>query len=341
MRTQRLRVTKRFDAHLHLRQKELMEDYVKRIGNRLAGILPMPNTKPPITTGEQALAYVEAIRAAGFEGAIVPTIKLTVQTKEKDLRHAKRLGVKAVKIYPQGLTTNSEDGMARHHLPRLDWAYAVMEEVGLHLLWHGEMPGETNLNREICFLAELGRIAAKFRKLKITMEHITTAQAAQVVSDLHRRYGNVMASITDHHLRVVLDDLLDGGLHMNDAYCKPIPKGPFDQQTLVAMVMSGNSAFYSGSDSAPHQKGEKEKDCGCAGVYTAPIGTELMVDLFERHGKLDRYTAFMFDRANTWFGLGLKPETIRLDRERWTVPGQYDGVVPFMAGKTLDWRVND
>jgi dihydroorotase len=64
------------------------------------------------------------------------TLYLNPDLTPDDIRAAKEAGVKGVKSYPKGLTTNSEAGVEGYEgfYP----IFAAMEEVGLVLNLHGE-----------------------------------------------------------------------------------------------------------------------------------------------------------------------------------------------------------
>ncbi|RND24844.1 dihydroorotase, partial [Vibrio cholerae] len=76
--------------------------------------LIMPNTVPPVTTTEMALAYRERIMAAQPQPHFEPlmALYLTDNTSPEEIRKAKASGkVVAAKLYPAGATTNSDSGV--------------------------------------------------------------------------------------------------------------------------------------------------------------------------------------------------------------------------------------
>ena len=66
-----------------------------------------------------------------------------------------------IKLYPAGMTTNSEAGVADTHAAEMTLAH--MEELGIPLLVHGESCGFV-LDREAEFLPVVERWAALFPK---------------------------------------------------------------------------------------------------------------------------------------------------------------------------------
>ncbi len=321
------------DFHVHLREGAMLDKVVGYTSQSFGRALVMPNTTKPILTGEDAVAYKKDIlRIRGEEFQPLMTIKLVRSTTPTIIREAKAAGVVAAKFYPEGVTTNSEDGM-----PNLADSHPVLQEMerqGMVLCLHGETPGVFCMDRETVFLSDLSAIANTFPKLKIVLEHVTTFDAVSEVSALP---DNVAATITVHHLFLTLDDVV-GGMLKPHHFCKPIAKTPEDRESLLDVAMSGNPKFFLGTDSAPHARGKKECASGCAGVFTAPVAMALLVDLFEQHGTLDRLEGFTSEFGARFYGLPLNEEKVTFTRDPWVVAEVVGDVVPFKAQEVLNWR---
>lgn len=85
-------------------------------------------------------------------------------------------------------------------LRKCDNAFAAMQEAGLPLLLRGEVTGDDVdvFDRENAFIEKrLIPLVARFLKLRIMLEHITTANAAKFVSAASDK---VAATITPQHL---------------------------------------------------------------------------------------------------------------------------------------------
>ena len=52
-------------------------------------------------------------------------------------------------------------------------------------------------------------------------------------------------------------------------------------QAIVSAVTNGSRWYFLGTDSAPHDKRNKECSCGCAGIYSAPVALSLYAKVFE------------------------------------------------------------
>ena len=177
----------------------------------------------------------------------------------------------------------------------------------------------------------------EFPDLKIVLEHITTAEAADFVRDA---IPNVAATITPHHLHLNRNALFAGGLRPH-AYCLPVVKREKHRLAVRAAAVSGSPKFFLGTDSAPHTRNAKESGCGCAGIFNAPYALESYAAVFEGEGALDKLEGFASEHGARFYGLPLNEGTVTLERIENDVPdrlgvGDID-LVPVHAGRTLGW----
>ncbi|MCB9885716.1 MAG: dihydroorotase [Planctomycetes bacterium] len=340
----RLQLTRPDDWHLHLRDGAAMAAVLPDTARQFGRAIVMPNLKPPITTVAAAAAYrdrILAARPAGSSFMPLMTLYLTDSTPATEIAAAAASGfVVAVKYYPAGATTNSDNGVT-------DWqrarpALAAMEEHRLPLLLHGEVtdPQIDVFDREKVFLdTHLAALRREFPQLRVVLEHVTTADAVQFVQAAGE---GVAATITAHHLLWNRNAIFKGGLRPH-AYCLPVLKRERHREALLAAATGDDARFFLGTDSAPHARTAKESDCGCAGVYTAHTAIELYAEAFEQAGALDKLQAFASHRGPDWYGLPRNEGTITIERREWTVPRTLpfgDGeLVPMRAGELLPWRL--
>lgn len=108
----------------------------------------MPNTVPPTSTVDMANAYEETLKSHGTGTPFFMTLYLNEGLTPADIKAAKAAGIVGVKSYPKGLTTNSESGVEGYE-PFYP-IFAAMEEEGLILNLHGEVPSSDADN--ICVL---------------------------------------------------------------------------------------------------------------------------------------------------------------------------------------------
>ena len=336
-------ITRPDDWHIHLRDGDVLADTVKDISRYNGRALIMPNLMPPVINTEMALSYRERIQSHNTHSTFEPlmALYLTDQTTTDEIRKAKASGkVYAAKLYPAGATTNSDSGVtsAKKIYPVLE----AMQEVGMLLLIHGEVTTDDIdiFDREKQFLdSVLAPIVNDFPNLKIVLEHITTADAAEFVRNAN---DNVAATITAHHLMYNRNHMLVGGIKPH-FYCLPILKRNTHQHALINAATSGSKKFFLGTDSAPHAKDKKENACGCAGSYTAHAAVELYAEVFESQGKLENLEAFASHNGPDFYNLPRNQDTITLTKESWSVPPTLsfgnDVVVPIRASETIAWKV--
>jgi len=338
-----LTITRPDDWHVHLRDGDVLTDTVRDISRYNGRALIMPNTVPPVTDTEMALAYRERIMAEKPSEQFEPlmALYLTDNTSPDEIRKAKASGkVVAAKLYPAGATTNSDSGVTS--AKNIYHVLEAMQEVGMLLLVHGEVTTHDVdiFDREKEFLdTVLAPIVNDFPELKIVLEHITTADAATFVKNAN---DNVAATITAHHLLYNRNHMLVGGIKPH-FYCLPILKRNTHQKALIEAATSGSKKFFLGTDSAPHAKGMKEAACGCAGSYTSFAALEMYAMAFERAGALDKLEGFASHFGPDFYGLPRHTDTVTLSKESWVVPNEFvfgnKTLVPLMAGETIEWSV--
>jgi len=306
----------------------------------------MPNLVPPITNKEEALAYkariLQAFKGTDFDPLM--TLYLTDKTSPEDVSEAHAAGVVACKLYPAGATTNSDNGVT--DLPSLAPVLQRMADIGMVLCIHGEVTDASVdfFERETVFLGQvLQGLVEDNPKLRIVLEHITTAAAADFVTAAG---DNVAATITPQHLLFNRNQLFQGGLKPH-YFCLPILKTEADRAALLVAVASGSPKFFMGTDSAPHGKEDKESACGCAGCFSAFAPLELYATALEAAGCLDKLDGFVHKHGPAFYGMLPNPGTVTLTRQAWSVPhsfpfaskaGDSSTVVPLLAGQQLQWK---
>lgn len=324
------------DFHVHLRQDQMMQAVAPFV--RTGGVgrcVVMPNTVPAINGPSDALRYRDSLQQLAPDVEFLMTLYLNADLSPTLIHEAGHVGVFGVKCYPRGVTTNSDRGV--EDFAQYDTVFAAMEQAGLALLLHGEMPSNADndiciLNAEQRFLPEVERLHQRFPGLRIVLEHVTTAEAVDCVKSLGQ---TVAATITAHHLDLTADDWAGRNHH----FCKPVAKYPHDRNALRQVVAEGHPRFFLGSDSAPHPRHAKEAACGCAGVFSSALLLAYLADCFERIGALDRLPDFCSRLGREFHGLAPIDDEIELERIEQVVPSVYGEVVPYRAGDTLAWRL--
>jgi dihydroorotase len=341
--TSQITIRRPDDWHVHLRDGEMLEAVVGYTARQFARAIVMPNLTPPVITVAAAEAYRGRILDALPAGADFTPLMVCYLTDDADPAEIARgyeQGVfAACKLYPAHATTNSAHGVT--DIRKLTGLLETMQRIGMPLLIHGEVTDRDIdiFDREAVFIERvLTPLVRDFPALKIVLEHITTAEAAEFVASSGPQIG---ATITPQHLIINRNAIFDGGIRPH-AYCLPVAKRERHRLAVRKAAVAGSPKFFLGTDSAPHGIGRKEAACGCAGIFNAPYAMESYAQVFDEEGVLDRLEGFASEHGPNFYGLPLNEGTVTLKREDVTVEDVVTHgdirVVPFHAGETMRWR---
>jgi dihydroorotase len=327
------------DWHVHLRDGAMLAAVAPFTARQFARAIVMPNLSPPVTDVAQAAAYRDRIVAAAGPGFTpLMTAYLTDDSDPDAIARGHADGVwAAAKLYPAGATTNSASGVT--DIANISSVLERMERIGMPLLVHGEVtdPAVDVFDREAVFIDRvLLKTLQRFPGLKVVFEHVTTRDAAELVTS--GAFPNLAATVTPQHLMLNRNALFDGGLRPH-AYCLPVVKREEHRLSVRKAAVSGSPNIFLGTDSAPHVVGAKESGCGCAGLFNAPFAIEAYAQVFDEEGALDRLEGFASEHGARFYGLPLNEQRITLERGGLDVPQRIAEVVPFGAGGRFGWRL--
>jgi dihydroorotase len=319
------------DMHIHFREGDMLRLVAPLSAKTFAGGVIMPNLVPPVDHIERLNTYEEAINEAIAGHIFQPYMALFMRSYMEEELALLKDRIIGVKLYPAGVTTHSDQGVRQ--LEDITQSLEIMQDMDIPLMVHGETTGFV-MDREREFLPIYEQLADQFPRLTIIMEHITTKETV----DLLDRYENLHATVTLQHLLITLDDVA-GGLLDPHLFCKPIAKRPEDKEALLQIALRAHPKLMFGSDSAPHPVSKKEC-CGCAaGVFTAPVALQMLVELFEAHDALVNLQAFVADNAKRIYGITPPEKTVVFEKTGDIIPAKYGDVVPIYPGKPLAWQV--
>jgi dihydroorotase len=341
---QSLTIRRPDDWHVHLRDGEMLKLVAPFTARQFARAIVMPNLMPPVTSAKAADEYRDRIVAATGPGFTpLMTCYLTDETQPEAIAEGFDRGAwAAAKLYPANATTNSAFGVTdvRSIYPVLE----QMQRQSMVLCVHGEVtdPDVDIFDREALFIDRvLDPLMRDFPELKVVLEHITTAEAADFVASAG---PNLAATVTPHHLIINRNAMFERGLRPH-AYCLPVAKREQHRQAIRKAATSGSPKFFLGTDSAPHHRPTKESGCGCAGIFNAPVALEAYATVFEDEGALDRLEGFASEHGPNFYGLPLNEGTVTLQRETTEVPDSLGlgdiELVPFLAGREIGWTMAD
>lgn len=324
------------DMHVHFRDGEMKDVVAPLTSETFSGALVMPNLVPPVMNLQDLQWYLQRIETVTWSDNFTPY--MTVFFHEwltRELLEELKDHITTIKLYPAGITTNSEGGVTSILSDVSKRIFSDMQDLWIILSIHGET-GDFVMDREANFMPNYEEIAREFPNLKIVMEHITTKAAAETLD----KYPNLHATITLQHLEITLDDVAGGALRPH-LFCKPIAKRDEDRDALLELALSGHPKVSFGSDSAPHPQHAKEC-CGCAAwVFTSPIALQVLVEIFEKNHKLENLSKFLCTNAVSIYGLTPNTKTVTLEKKDFIVPEKYGDVVPYKAGETIAWSIKN
>ena len=331
------------DWHVHFRDQVMMQTVVPYTARAFGRAIVMPNLTPPVTTAAMADDYRKRIMACvpkGVSFTPLMTCYLTDHTDPKDLIGGFQSGIfTAAKLYPANATTNSAHGVTSvdHIMPVLE----AMAEAGMPLLTHGEVTrAEVDIfDREARFAEEiLEPLLQRISHLRVVMEHITTEEGAALVHAHRDRMG---ATITPQHLLYNRNALFQGGLrpHM---YCLPVLKRERHRQALRKAATGGQTCYFLGTDTAPHLRHLKEADCGCAGVFSAPVAIAAYLQVFAEENALDQFEAFASLNGPRFYGMAPNEERVTYVEKPARIAEEIDvdgqgRLVSLFAGSAAPW----
>jgi dihydroorotase len=332
------------DWHVHLRDGAMLKAVLPFTAAQFARGIIMPNLVPPVTTVAMAASYRERILAArpsGSDFQPLMTCYLTDSTSPDEIEKGHSEGVwVAAKLYPAGATTNAHHGVT--DIAALAPVFERMEKIGMPVLVHGEAtdPAIDIFDREAAFMEQsLLPLLKRHAGLKVVVEHITTAETADLVRSHAPR---VAGTITPHHLVINRTSIFQGGLRPH-LYCLPVAKREHHRRALRKAATSGASCYFIGTDTAPHLRNRKEAECCSAGIFGGATALQTYVQVFDEEDALDRFEAFASLNGAQFYRLKPNTGTITLERKpsrvSASIPVDNEDVVVFRGDESLSWSI--
>ena len=329
--------------HAHLREKDLMLKVIS-LFNIYGRVVCMGNLTDPIDNLKKIIAYRNKLVCLSnflpiIGAMLTKNSTLEEWTKITDLLYGRIF----IKYIPKGVTTNSELGIA---WPELKNFYSILELAQakkIPFLIHAEIDKNpktkksiSEINRERAAIPFVKELARTFPNLIINIEHVSTEAMVKLI----KAHKNLSGSISPNHLIHRYEDVFDeqGKLVNVHGYFKPVAKTKTDQHAIIEAALSGDPKFFFGSDSAPHLQTDKE-NFKRAGAFNALTNLSFLCEFFADHQAIEKFEPFISEYGAKRYGFPLNQKVIRLQRQYWQVPSIYRGIVPDLAGKTMEWKI--
>jgi dihydroorotase len=338
-------ITKPDDMHLHLRDGEILKYVCQDTLKQFARAIVMPNLHQPIRNVAQAENYYQEIKKNTINSSFEPLMTLFF-TNALSSDEVKKVSdspiVHGIKLYPSGVTTNSDDGI--NTIEKCFGIFELMQKFDVPLLIHAESNDKSIdiFDREKVFIDKhLRQIHAEFSDLRIVFEHISSKEAVEFVTESDNQ---ICATITPQHMLLDRNDLLSNGIKPHH-YCLPILKRSEDRLAIIKAAISGSQKFFLGTDSAPHFRHQKESSCGCAGIYSAASAMEFYVSIFESENALDKLENFSSKFGADFYKLPYSKSQIKLIKKEFKIPAKInignEAIIPLFADETLSWQLSE
>lgn len=344
------------DSHVHLRGEEYPDiDYFTRgfadanaVG--LAGLLEMPNPKPPIVTEEAAAARLgksgNLYNDFGAEDYIYHGINIGVTHNMFQIGRAigaylrEDLSVSALKIYFTHSTGNM--GILDEDLQREIWTAITKTGYKGPVMGHFEderhyfekfdpaIPATHSLHQ-----SEEAELVSVIKQLKNAVDvgfegifYVCHVSNPETVLFLERerkgRPFEIVCEATFHHLFLNMHDYHP---QKNRIKMNPPVRNSKLQEQLLAQAVAGMIQVI-GTDHAPHPVDRKDSDNPPSGIPALPLWPRGIQLLREEYNIPERVLEnLIFNNANRIFKLGLKHRYVEreYDPSRW----EFYGYNPF------------
>ena len=337
-----------FNTHTHLR--ELLDVMQELIALAIKGgadaLLPMPNTAEGLRTREQVLQYIrqaQSLIPAGQTLHFIPTLMITEETTEDEIRRCAGAGINDCKVYPRDRTTKSHNGVR-------DYASLISKvktcgEVGMNVHLHPEHPWLLIGNRDAeYFFLSIAEMFLRATNAVLIWEHGTDARCIPAWKEMAKS-NRFFLTLTAHHL-AWNEDQVYGDVRNT---CKPPFKTEQDRAGLIQLVQEDLGWVMAGGDDAPHPDDAKHVHSGqCAcGAYTAPFLLQLYAHALDPLTQSDAgrriFGNFTSCNARKFYNRPPVPPSRLLTRQEFVIPDYYQvgpwKVEPAGAGRQILYSI--
>ncbi len=334
------------DRHGHLR-KAIMAKRVVPHNNLYSDVITFGNfADDPVDDADGLIEYREFIRNLKPKFKPHFGLMVTSRTTPAIVEEGFYAGAEFLKTMFVGTTTGSSVGISIDRVEEKYPSYDRAGELGMPTLWHMERMKDKRgkqiplLYREEEAIPDAKKIIHDLPDVKISIEHISTAVMIETVESAG---PNVIGGFTAHHAFGLYKDVCNknGELINPHNLCMPILKRKKDRDAVRRKMTHGDyKKFRPGTDSAAHWPEAKLE--GAPGIFVPDfLVLALYCQIFEEEGMLHRFGSFVSCNQTDmdFYGFYQTSETITLVKEEWIVPMKISGIVPYMAGKKLQWKV--
>jgi dihydroorotase len=258
------------DVHTHLREpgQDWKEDIASGTAAAAAGgytaVVAMPNTVPPVDTGQRARHVVDVGQRAGHT-LVASAGCLTVGRAGEEMTDIGDMWDAGVRVFSDDGDALQNAGLLRLVMERVGELGGVISQhavdAGLSSTGHmheGTVSTDLNLQgipREADNVLIARDIAlAKLTGVRYHVQHLSTGEAVSMIADAKADGVHITAEATPHHLMFTDEDVRS--LNTRFKMMPPLRLAS-DRQALVDGLRSGVIDVVA-TDHAPHSPAEKE-----------------------------------------------------------------------------------
>ncbi len=346
------------NMHVHFRFSDTeLEAYVQETARNYGYATAMPNfDKDRIRSPEQGIAYRERVQKIGrrYNQQFTVNVPLYLEpdTSPKTVREGFEQGAWiAMKIYPRGGTTGSEEGVHFHMMQKLAPVFKEAEELGMLVLFHAEKKflgdGVTEIDvfkREQMSIEHIDWIFSIAPKLRVSIEHVSSKSMTIAIRRWKKEGRRIGATVAPQYFTWNRNRLFQGGMNPAD-YSIPALKEEDDRLAVAELAL--DLLAFAGDDSAPHPIEAKGRLRECkGGLFNAPVSLAIYFDLFKNSGRkdwFDRFTHFACLDGPEFYGINVPVQEVKIVEKPWVVPSTYKAgnsiVEPMFASEKIRWQI--
>jgi len=258
------------DVHTHLREpgQDWKEDIESGTAAAAAGgytaVVAMPNTVPPVDTGQRARHVVDAGRRAGHT-LVASAGCLTVGRAGEQTADIGDMWEAGVRMFSDDGDALQNAGLLRSAMERIGELGGVISQHAVDAdlsstghMHEGTVSAELNLKgipREADNVLIARDIAlARLTGVRYHIQHVSTGEAVRMIADAKADGVHITAEATPHHLMFTDEDVRS--LNTNFKMMPPL-RQTSDRLALIDGLVSGIIDAVA-TDHAPHSAAEKD-----------------------------------------------------------------------------------
>lgn len=266
------------DVHVHFRdpgytyKEDIMSGAAAAVKGGFTSVVLMANTKPPVDNRETLSYILEKGRETGLNVYTCANVTMGMKGQELvDMEVLSRTG--AVGFTDDGIPILDEEILreALRRAAKLHMPVSLHEEDPAYITNNGINTGKASAYYGIGGSPREAEISMVERDIRLAQEegadlsiqHISTKEAVELVRQAKRKSGHIFAEATPHHFTLTEEAAI---AHGTLAKMNPPLREEADRQAIIRGLQDGTIDMIA-TDHAPHSAEEKEKP-----ITEAPSG---------------------------------------------------------------------